>query len=99
MGVSETAELRPNALGTPPTGHHIESSCLMTVSHALQACGHDHESQAESAPLIPLPTHAPAIVGQVQALVLPDLETAPFADGTDRSLASIPIALRTPLRV
>ena len=102
MSVPQTGGGQPNAGYIQPPGQSHgegEPSCNLSVSPGPQACGHDHESQAESAPPTPLPMQSPAIVAHVQGLVSPNLQTAPFADGTARSLASIPIALRTPLRV
>jgi len=102
MSIPETGASQPNAGDTRFSGHSHhegESSCNLSLSHGAQACGHDHESQAESAPSVPLPLNVPAVVAYVQSLALPNPERAPLADGTDRPRASIPIALRTPLRV
>jgi hypothetical protein len=103
MSIPETGAGRLNTDDTRPSGHSHhegESSCSLSVARGPQACGHDHESQAECAPAIPpLPLDAPAVVADVQGLALANLERAPLADGTDRPRASIPIALRTPLRL
>ena len=98
MDVSETGELP--AMADPSTSSPSNYAGLpWVVSDGPQACGLDHESQAESAPPIPLPLNTSAIPAHVPDLVLPKLEATPFADRIDRSQTSIPIALRTPLRV